>query len=106
MEPMEPRDGNESGILTSSRQKTAEPPMYKVILLNDDFTPMEFVVDLLIRFFNKSMQEATRIMLNVHHKGFGICGAYSREIAETKVTQVNQWARDHHHPLRCRMERN
>lgn len=83
-----------------------EPPLYKVILLNDDFTPMEFVVDLLMRFFQKSMEASVQITLNVHHTGAGLCGIYPREIAETKVMQVNRHARNNAHPLSCRMEKN
>lgn len=83
-----------------------EPPLYKVILLNDDFTPMEFVVDLIMRFFQKSMDDSVQIMLNVHYQGSGVCGIYPREIAETKVVQVNSHARSHAYPLSCRMEKN
>ncbi|MBF0626881.1 MAG: ATP-dependent Clp protease adapter ClpS [Magnetococcales bacterium] len=89
-----------------SRNQLQEPPMFKVILLNDDFTPMEFVIDTLIRFFDKSIDDATQIMLNVHLKGMGVCGVYTRDIAETKVMQVNRHARTHQHPLQCRMEKN
>ncbi|MBF0127272.1 MAG: ATP-dependent Clp protease adapter ClpS [Magnetococcales bacterium] len=92
--------------LINNHTRLQEPHLFKVILLNDDFTPMEFVVDILMRFFNKSLEEATQVMLNVHHKGFGVCGLYTREIAETKVLQVNQHARQNQHPLKCRMEKN
>ena len=85
--------------------KTKRPSLYKVLLLNDDYTPMEFVVHVLERFFNKGRQEATRIMLHVHHKGVGICGVYTFEVAETKVTQVMDFAHKHQHPLRCTMEK-
>jgi ATP-dependent Clp protease adaptor protein ClpS len=81
------------------------PAMYKVILLNDDFTPMEFVVEVLQRFFNKDRETATRIMLQVHHQGQGVCGVYPRDIAETKVNQVMDYAREHEHPLQCTMEK-
>ncbi|ABK44269.1 ATP-dependent Clp protease adaptor protein ClpS [Magnetococcus marinus MC-1] len=81
-----------------------EPPMYRVVLLNDDFTPMEFVVELLMHFFRKTAEQATQIMLNIHHEGVGVCGTYPREIAETKVAQVHQHARTNGHPLKCRME--
>lgn len=96
----------ETTLHSNSSNQLEEPPRYKVILLNDDFTPMEFVVDILIRYFNKSLEEATKIMLNVHHKGYGLCGVYTRDIAETKVMQVSRHARTHQHPLQCRMEQN
>lgn len=93
-------------LITRTEKRVKEPSLYKVLLLNDDFTPMEFVVDLLIKFFQKPFEEATQIMLNVHEQGIGVCGVYPREIAETKVMQVHHHARNHNHPLRCRMERN
>ncbi|MBF0626407.1 MAG: ATP-dependent Clp protease adapter ClpS [Magnetococcales bacterium] len=96
----------ETDLLSRDESALREPSLYKVMLLNDDFTPMDFVVDLLMDFFAKSAEEATRIMLNVHHQGVGLCGIYTLEIAETKVTQVNQHARNHGHPLKCTMERN
>jgi ATP-dependent Clp protease adaptor protein ClpS len=80
--------------------------MYKVLMLNDDFTPMEFVVHVLERFFSKGREEATRIMLHVHRRGVGVCGVYPYEIAETKVTQVMDFARQHQHPLRCTLEKD
>ena len=79
--------------------------MYKVLLLNDDYTPMEFVVLILERFFQKSRDEATRIMLHVHQKGIGVCGVFTYEVAETKVTQVIDFARQNQHPLQCTMEK-
>lgn len=82
------------------------PPMYKVMLLNDDFTPMEFVVIVLQRFFSKSREQATQIMFKVHNEGAGICGIYPRDVAETKVQQVISLAREHQHPLQCVMEEN
>lgn len=104
------RDGGrgrpEIGVVTKTRPKTQKPPMYKVLLLNDDYTPMEFVVHVLERFFNKAREDATRIMLHVHQKGVGICGVFTYEIAETKVTQVVDFARQHQHPLQCTMERD
>ncbi|MFN4311090.1 MAG: ATP-dependent Clp protease adapter ClpS [Ferrovibrio sp.] len=103
------RDGRgrtEVGVVTKTRPKTQKPPMYKVLLLNDDYTPMEFVVHVLERFFNKAREEATRIMLHVHQKGVGICGVFTYEVAETKVTQVIDFARQHQHPLQCTMERD
>lgn len=100
------RDGDsKTGIVTKTRPKTKKPSLYKVLLLNDDFTPMEFVVLILQRFFNKGQEDATRIMLHVHHKGVGICGVYTYEVAETKVTQVMDFSRQHGHPLQCTMEK-
>lgn len=98
--------GTEIGVVTKTRPKTQKPPMYKVLLLNDDYTPMEFVVHVLERFFNKPREEATRIMLHVHQKGVGLCGVFTYEVAETKVTQVIDFARQHQHPLQCTMERD
>ena len=94
-----------TGIVTKTRPKTKRPNLYKVLLLNDDYTPMEFVVHVLERFFGKGRDEATRIMLHVHHKGVGICGVYTYEVAETKVTQVTDFSRQHQHPLQCTMEK-
>lgn len=94
-----------TGIVTKTRPKTKKPSLYKVLLLNDDYTPMEFVVHVLERFFNKDREDATRIMLHVHHKGVGLCGVYTFEVAETKVTQVMDFARQNQHPLRCTMEK-
>lgn len=93
------------GLLTRTRPKTKKPSMYKVLLLNDDFTPMDFVVHILERFFGKNRQEATEIMLHVHRRGVGICGVYTYEVAETKVNQVMDYARKHEHPLQCTMEK-
>ncbi|MBF0188093.1 MAG: ATP-dependent Clp protease adapter ClpS [Magnetococcales bacterium] len=97
---------HDTETLTRTKTSIREPSMFKVLLLNDDFTPMDFVVDLLVRFFQKSADDATRIMLNVHHNGVGICGVFPREIAETKVMQVNQHARKNNHPLKCKMEKS
>ncbi len=94
-----------TGIVTKTRPKTKKPSLYKGLLLNDDYTPMEFVVLVLQRFFSKGQEEATRIMLHVHHKGVGICGVYTYEVAETKVTQVMDFSRQHGHPLQCTMEK-
>ena len=99
------RDDGDSGLLLETRTKTQRPPLYKVMLLNDDYTPMEFVVLVLEHFFNKSREEATRIMLHVHNYGVGVCGVYPIEVAETKVTQVMDLAREHQHPLQCTKER-
>ena len=92
--------------VAESRPEVKEPSRYKVILLNDDYTPMEFVVEVLTIFFNLDQEAATRVMLNVHTKGKGVCGVFTRDIAETKVHQVNQFARDNEHPLLCTMEEN
>ena len=102
------RDGdgeNATGIIVKTKPKTKKPSMYKVLMLNDDYTPMEFVVHVLENFFNKNREEATRIMLHVHQRGVGICGVFTYEIAETKVTQVIDYARQHQHPLQCTLEK-
>ena len=93
-----------TGVVTRTKPKTKKPSMYKVLMLNDDFTPMEFVVHVLERFFSKGREEATRIMLHVHRRGVGVCGVYTREVAETKVRQVMEFSREHQHPLQCTME--
>ena len=98
--------GVSTGVITQTRPKTQKPSMYKVLLLNDDYTPMEFVVHVLERFFHKNREEATRIMLHVHQRGIGVCGVYTFEVAETKVTQVMDFARKHSHPLQCTMEKD
>lgn len=99
--------GNRPGtnIVTQTKPKTKKPSLYKVLMLNDDYTPMEFVVYCLERFFQKNRDEATRIMLHVHQKGVGICGVYSFEVAEAKVTQVIDFAEQNQHPLKCTMEK-
>ena len=99
-------EGPDPGVVVKTKPKTKKPSMYKVLMLNDDYTPMEFVVHILERFFNKSRQEATRIMLHVHRRGVGICGVYTYEVAETKVTQVMDFARQHQHPLQCTLEKD
>ena len=99
------QDNGQTGVITRTQPKTKKPSLYKVLLLNDDYTPMEFVIVVLERFFSKGRDEATRIMLHVHQKGVGICGVYKFEIAETKVTQVMDFARKHQHPLQCTMEK-
>ena len=106
----EPRRGAEApgvgaAVVTKTRPKPKRPNMYRVLLLNDDYTPMEFVVGILQAIFNKSLEEATRIMLHVHHTGVGECGVYTYEIAETKVAQVMEHARKNQHPLQCIMEK-
>jgi ATP-dependent Clp protease adaptor protein ClpS len=88
-----------------SKPRLKRPPMYKVILLNDDFTPMEFVVEVLQKFFRMSREKAVQIMLHVHTRGQGVCGVFTFDVAETKVTQVNDYAREHEHPLKCTMEK-
>ena len=100
-------DDNRFGtaIITKTKPRTKRPNLYRVLLLNDDYTPMEFVVHVLERFFNKNREDATRIMLHVHHNGVGECGVYTYEVAETKVTQVMDFARQHQHPLQCTMEK-
>ena len=100
-------EGNKSGTrtLTRTRAKTKKPSLYKVLLLNDDYTPMEFVVHILERFFSKSHDDAYMIMMNVHQRGVGMCGVFTYEVAETKVAQVLDFARQHQHPLQCTMEK-
>ena len=95
----------EAGIAVKTAPKTARPPMYKVMLLNDDYTPMEFVVHILERFFGMSHAQAFEIMLTVHKKGLAVVGVYSFEVAETKVAQVMDFSRRHQHPLQCTMEK-
>ena len=95
----------ETGIATKTRTRTQRPPMYKVLLLNDDYTPMEFVVHVLERFFGMSHAQAFEIMLTVHKKGLAVVGVFSFEIAETKVAQVMDFARRHQHPLQCTLEK-
>ncbi|MCE2510682.1 MAG: ATP-dependent Clp protease adapter ClpS [Alphaproteobacteria bacterium] len=98
-------EGTTPGVIVKSRPKTKRPSMYKVLMLNDDYTPMEFVVHALERFFSKDRDEATRIMMHVHQRGVGICGVYTYEVAETKVQQVVDFARQHQHPLQCTLEK-
>jgi len=93
------------GVVERTKPKTRKPSMYKVIMLNDDYTPMEFVILVLERFFSKSHEEATNIMLHVHQKGVGICGVFTYEVAETKVTQVMDLAQQQEHPLQCTLEK-
>jgi ATP-dependent Clp protease adaptor protein ClpS len=101
----DPRQSPDSGTLVAeATPKTKQPPLYQVLLLNDDYTPMEFVVDVLERFFSLNRTNATRIMLEVHTRGRGVCGVFTYEIAETKVAQVTTYARDHQHPLMCTLE--
>ena len=95
-----------TGVVTKSRTKTKKPSMYKVLMLNDDYTPMEFVVHVLERFFSKNHEEAVQIMLHVHQRGVGVCGVFTYEIAETKVNQVMELARQNQHPLQCTIEKD
>ena len=99
------RGGGGTGVVMSPKSKTKKPDMFKVILLNDDYTPMEFVVYVLERFFNMNRERATQTMLQVHRKGVGVCGVYTYEVAETKVNQVMDCARQHQHPLQCTLEK-
>ncbi len=98
-------DDSESGLaVLPQKPKLKRPPMYKVLLLNDDYTPMDFVVEILEVFFSMSREKATYVMLTVHEEGKAVCGIYTRDIAETKAAQVNQYAREHEHPLLCEIE--
>ncbi len=101
------KDGpdGEAGVVTATRTRTRRPPRYKVLLLNDDYTPMEFVVHVLERFFGMNHAQAFELMLTVHKKGLAVVGVFSYEVAETKVSQVMDFARRHQHPLQCTMER-
>jgi ATP-dependent Clp protease adaptor protein ClpS len=96
----------EGSVLEAKRSKLAPPPLYKVLLLNDDFTPMDFVVLVLQKFFSMNREQATQIMLKVHTEGRGVCGVFPRDVAATKVEQVAAFARDNQHPLACVMEEN
>jgi ATP-dependent Clp protease adaptor protein ClpS len=97
--------GPNIGLATKTRPKTKKPSLYKVIMLNDDYTPMEFVILVLQEFFRKSQEEATQIMLHVHQRGVGVCGVYTYEVAETKATQVMDLARKNQHPLQLQLEK-
>lgn len=100
-----PSEDRESGLtVQESKPKLRRPPLFKVLLLNDDYTPMEFVVQVLEGFFGMNREKATQVMLHVHTRGRGVCGVFTKDIAETKVSQVNDYARSHHHPLLCTME--
>ena len=108
--PDEPGNGagGSSGVSVATRTKTAtkKPSLYKVLMLNDDYTPMEFVVLTLQRFFRMTLEDATQVMLHVHQRGVGVCGIFTYEVAETKVNQVMDFAREHQHPLQCTMEKD
>ena len=97
--------GDRTTVITKTKTKTQKPSLYRVLILNDDYTPMEFVVHILERFFNKNREEATQIMLHIHQRGVGVCGVYTFEVAETKVAQTIDFARKHQHPLQCTMEK-
>lgn len=99
------RDGTALGVATKTKPKTKKPNPYKVLMLNDDYTPMEFVVLVLQRFFRMGLEDATRVMLHVHQRGVGVCGTFSYEVAETKVSQVIDFARQNQHPLQCTLEK-
>jgi ATP-dependent Clp protease adaptor protein ClpS len=108
--PRKPEDEHaherEHGVVVeTSRPEVARPPLYSVLLLNDDYTPMDFVVDVLVRFFTMDVEKATQVMLHVHTRGRGVCGVFTREVAESKVAQVNEYSRLNQHPLLCTMER-
>ena len=98
-------DDSETGVVTRTRPKTKQPSNYKVLLLNDDYTPMEFVVLVLQRYFSMGIEDATRVMLAVHQKGVGVCGVFTYEVAETKVAQVIDFARENQHPLQATLEK-
>ena len=101
-----PQHDHEHGVVVApARPDTARPPLYSVLLLNDDYTPMDFVVDVLLRFFPLNLENATQIMLHVHTRGRGVCGVFTREVAESKVAQVNEFSRMNQHPLLCTMEK-
>ena len=103
--PLPPDGGGEAGVAVKTKPRTQRPPMYKVLMLNDDFTPMEFVVHILERLFGMTHAQAIEIMLTVHRKGVAVVGVFSHEIAETKVAQVMELARRQQHPLQCTMEK-
>ena len=98
-------NGTGTNVITKVKPKVKKPSLYRVLLLNDDFTPMEFVIEVLARFFQMDIEAATRVMLHVHQNGVGECGVYTYEVAETKVTQVMDFARKNQHPLQCIMEK-
>ena len=97
-------DEDDTVLLEQTKPKLKKPPLYKVVLINDDYTPMEFVVHILESIFNHGREKATQIMLHVHKQGKGVCGVYTKDIAETKVVQVNNYSRENKHPLLCDME--
>jgi ATP-dependent Clp protease adaptor protein ClpS len=102
IDPFKEDDGDLA--IQEAKPRLKKPPLYKVILLNDDFTPMDFVVEVLTEFFNMGYEKATQVMLQVHYEGIGVCGTYTKDVAETKVFMVNDYSRRHNHPLMCAME--
>jgi ATP-dependent Clp protease adaptor protein ClpS len=103
--PDQEREHDYGAMVATSKPEVTRPPLYQVVLLNDDFTPMDFVVEVLQVFFALNREKATQVMLHVHTRGKGVCGVYTREVAESKVTQVNEFSRMHQHPLLCSMEK-
>jgi ATP-dependent Clp protease adaptor protein ClpS len=101
-DPLKDNDGELA--LLEAKPQLKRPPLYKVILLNDDFTPMDFVIEILMDFFAMPEEKATQVMLQIHTHGVGVCGVYSKDVAETKVVIVNDYSREHHHPLMCSMD--
>ena len=99
-----PDDNHDLQVIEQTRPKVAQPSLYQAVLLNDDYTPMEFVIEVLARFFKHNEEQATQIMLAVHTQGKGVCGTYTKDVAETKAMQVNQFSRQHKHPLLCEVE--
>lgn len=99
------RDPGLGAVVETAKPEVARPPLYSVLLLNDDYTPMDFVVEVLVRFFALDIEKATQVMLHVHTRGRGVCGVYTREVAESKVAQVNEYSRLNQHPLLCTMEK-
>ncbi len=105
MSEFNPSKDHDGGLaVQEAKPKLKRPPLYKVVLLNDDFTPMDFVIEVLMDFFNMSEDKATQVMLQVHTQGIGVCGTYSKDVAETKVSIVNDYSRENQHPLKCSME--
>jgi ATP-dependent Clp protease adaptor protein ClpS len=104
-DPQPERDLGYGLAVEAAKPEVVRPPLYQVVLLNDDFTPMDFVVEVLQVFFSLNREKATQVMLHVHTRGKGVCGVYTREVAESKVTQVNDFSREHQHPLLCTMEK-
>jgi ATP-dependent Clp protease adaptor protein ClpS len=105
MSDFDPFKDHDDGLaVQEAKPKLKKPPMFKVVLLNDDFTPMDFVIEVLMEFFNMPEELATRVMLQIHTQGIGVCGTYTKDVAETKVVIVNEYSREHQHPLMCAME--
>lgn len=104
-QPENEPDGGRGIAVQTAKPEVARPPMFQVLLLNDDFTPMDFVIEVLRGFFAMEQERAVQVMLHVHTRGKGVCGVFTREVAETKVSQVNEYSRAHQHPLLCTMEK-